>query len=167
MLQPRRTISSMLLFTKIMHTAMTLWQNNEIQRFQADTNSSVRKRYFNVFVEIFRWNQIEYARITIIYFPPICDSYSYLKARPQVIKHFLCSTHLSMKLFILLMNVDILTFKNRINTTHESFKARKIFIFQHWSFNEQLKFHAQLSWAWKSFIISVPVLMPSLTRFLW
>ena len=53
--------------------------------------------------------------------------------------------------FILLINVKmpiivgILTFISIINTTSESLKARKVFIFQHFSFYDQLKFHAQLS----------------------
>ena len=34
-----------------------------------------------------------------------------------------------------------------INTTSESLKAVKVFIFQHLSFYEQLKFHAQLNLA--------------------
>ena len=38
-----------------------------------------------------------------------------------------------------------------INTTSERLKAGKVFIFQHFWFNEQLKFHAQLSWARKKF----------------
>ena len=41
--------------------------------------------------------------------------------------------------------VGILTFIRLINTVSENFKARKIFIFQHFTFYEQLKFHAQLS----------------------
>ena len=41
--------------------------------------------------------------------------------------------------------VGILTFISMINKTFERFKARKVFIFEHFSFNEQLKFHAQLS----------------------
>ena len=51
---------------------------------------------------------------------------------------------------ILLINVKmstidgILTFLIRINTP-EMFKARTIFIFQHFSFYEQMKFHDQLS----------------------
>ena len=40
--------------------------------------------------------------------------------------------------------IGILTFICMINTTSENLKARKIFIFQHFRFNEQLKFHAQL-----------------------
>ena len=65
-------------------------------------------------------------------------------------KTFLCSTHLSIKI-IMLINVKmptivgILTFIIMINTTSESIKAKNIFVFQHFSFCEQLKFHAQLS----------------------
>ena len=49
--------------------------------------------------------------------------------------------------FILLINVKmptigILTFINMINTASESFKARTISIFQHFSFYEQLKFQS-------------------------
>ena len=40
--------------------------------------------------------------------------------------------------------VGILTFISMINTTSNSLKARKVFIFQHFSLYEQLKFHAQL-----------------------
>ena len=50
------------------------------------------------------------------------------------------------------MIIGILTFINLTHTTSESLNARNIFIFQHFSFYEQLKFHAQLSWALKSFI---------------
>ena len=41
--------------------------------------------------------------------------------------------------------IDILTFINMINATFESLKARQVFIFQHFSFYELLKLHAQLS----------------------
>ena len=47
--------------------------------------------------------------------------------------------------------VGILTFMNMINTTSKSLKAGNVFILQHLSFYEQLKFHAQLSRAWKKF----------------
>ena len=47
--------------------------------------------------------------------------------------------------------VGILTFISMINTTAERLKARNFFIWRYFSFNEQLKFHAQLSWAWKKF----------------
>ena len=61
--------------------------------------------------------------------------------------------------FIMLINVKmptivgILTFISMINTTSENLKARKVFIFQHFSFYEQLKFHAGHE---KSFITSKP-----------
>ena len=45
----------------------------------------------------------------------------------------------------MLINVGILTFISMINTILNSLKARDVFIFQHFSFYEQLKFHAQLS----------------------
>ena len=49
--------------------------------------------------------------------------------------------------------VGILTFISMINTPSKSLKIRNIFIFfQYFSFYEQLKFHAQLSCAWKSFV---------------
>ena len=69
---------------------------------------------------------------------------------PEVIKLLLCSTQLSIKLIMLInvkmpTNVGILTFVSMINKTYEHLKARKVFIFQHFSFYEQLKFHAQLS----------------------
>ena len=41
--------------------------------------------------------------------------------------------------------VGILTFMGMINTSFGSLKAREVFIFHHFSFYEQLKFHAQLS----------------------
>ena len=57
----------------------------------------------------------------------------------EAIKLFSCSSQLSTK-FILLINVKmptivgILTFIYKINTPSESLKARKVFIFQHFSF---------------------------------
>ena len=38
--------------------------------------------------------------------------------------------------------VGILTFISMINATFESLKARKVSVFQHFSFYEQLKYHA-------------------------
>ena len=72
-----------------------------------------------------------------------------LKSGLDVIKLFPSLTQLSMK-FIMLINVKmpffgILTFIRMIKTTSESLKARKVFIFQYFSFFEQLKFCAQLS----------------------
>ena len=78
-----------------------------------------------------------------------------LKSYPKDIKHFSCSTQLNIE-FILLINVwvptlvCILTFISMINTS-ERLKARNIFICLYFSFYEQLKFSAQLSWAWKKF----------------
>ena len=45
--------------------------------------------------------------------------------------------------------VGILTFISMVNTPSKSLKARNVFIFQHLSFYEKLKFHAQLSRAQK------------------
>ena len=62
---------------------------------------------------------------------------------PKVIKLFSFSSQLSMKIImkiIMLINakmptiVGILTFKSMINTRSESLKARKVFIFQHFTF---------------------------------
>ena len=59
--------------------------------------------------------------------------------------------------FILLINVKmptvvgILTFISMIHTTSERLKARNFFICCYFSFYEQLKFRAKLSWAWKKF----------------
>ena len=59
-------------------------------------------------------------------------------------------TQPSMKLIMLInakmpIVVGILIFIGMINTTSDCLKARKVFIFQYFSFYEQLKFHAQLS----------------------
>ena len=75
---------------------------------------------------------------------------------PEVIKLFSCSTPLSTK-FILLISVKmptivgILTFISMVNTTYERLKAINFFVCWYFSFYEQLKFRAQLSWAWKKF----------------
>ena len=42
-------------------------------------------------------------------------------------------------------SVGILTYISMINITSETLKARETFIFQHFRFYEQLKFHAQLN----------------------
>ena len=69
---------------------------------------------------------------------------------PEVIKLFPCSTLLSTK-FILPINVKmptivgILTFISMINTPPDRLQARNFFICRYSSFNEQLKFRAQLS----------------------
>ena len=67
-----------------------------------------------------------------------------------VIKPFSCSTQLRLK-FILLINakmptmVGILTFISMKNTTYECalINARETFIFKHFRFYEQLKFHSE------------------------
>ena len=70
------------------------------------------------------WNTVEFSRV-LWYIPQYNTE-----------KTFLCSTQLSTK-FIMLINikmpiiVDILTFVSMINTTSESLKPRKVFIFQH------------------------------------
>ena len=57
--------------------------------------------------------------------------------------------------FIMLVNVKMPTIVgtktciSMINATSESLKARKVFIFQHFRFYEQFRFHAQLSLALK------------------
>ena len=68
-----------------------------------------------------------------------------MKPRPMVIKLISCLTQLSMK-FIMLINVTMPTIVviRMINTTSESLKAWKFFIFQHFSFHDQLKFHVRL-----------------------
>ena len=77
------------------------------------------------------------------------------RSGPDVIKAFSCSTQPSIH-FIILKNVKmstivgILTIINMINITSESL-TRNIIIFQHFSDCELLKFHAQLSWAYKKF----------------
>ena len=70
------------------------------------------------------------------------SNYNTLKdSGPEVIKHFPCSTQLSIK-FILLINVKmptivgILTFISMINTSTERLKARSFFISSYFSFYE-------------------------------
>ena len=53
--------------------------------------------------------------------------------------------------FVLLLKVKmptmvgILTFISRINATSERFQARQICKFQHFTFHEQVKYHAQFN----------------------
>ena len=74
-----------------------------------------------------------------------------LHLRPWGYKTFLCSTPLIMKFMLINVKmptiIGILTVIRTINTIYEHLKARKVF-----GFYEQLKFHAQLSWTWKSSI---------------
>ena len=46
--------------------------------------------------------------------------------------------------------VGMKTFMSMIDKTVDGLKARTVFNIQHFSFYEELKFHAQLSWAWKN-----------------
>ena len=64
------------------------------------------------------------------------SSYDYLRPGLKVIKLFPYSTQLRTK-FILLISM--------INTTSEYLKSRKISVFQHFCFYEQLKFYTELS----------------------
>ena len=75
---------------------------------------------------------------------------------PVVLNLSSYSTQLSIKFTMLInvkmpTNVGILTFISMINTTSERLKARNFFICLYFSFYEQLKLRAQLSWAWKKF----------------
>ena len=94
-------------------------------------------------------------KTSIIWQSPLHTDWAEIRPPPKVIKLFSCSTQLST-IFILLINVKmltivgILTFIIMINTTSERLKARfNFFIWWYLSFYEQLKFCAQLSWAWK------------------
>ena len=72
--------------------------------------------------------------------------------------------------FILLIKVKmptivgILTLISMINTASERLEARNLFAFRYFSFYEQLKFRAQLSWVEheKNFITSEPDLSESI-----
>ena len=64
----------------------------------------------------------------------------------EAIKHFSCSTQLSKKFTLLMPTiVGLLTFIIRINTSSDSLKARKISVFRHFSFYEQLKLYAAMN----------------------
>ena len=79
---------------------------------------------------------------------------------PEVIKLFSCSTQLSMKIFPLInvkmpTIVGILTFMSGKNSIVGLSEHKKCHISWYFYPYEDLKFHAQLSWAWKkSFITS-------------
>ena len=75
---------------------------------------------------------------------------------PEVIKLYSCSTQLSMKFFLLInvkmpTNVGILTFINGKNSILGLSEPKKIWISWYFHTYEHLKFHAQLSVAWKKF----------------
>ena len=58
------------------------------------------------------------------------------------------STQLSIKFFILInVKMPTIVFISMMNTSLDSLKSRKVFIFQHFYFYEQLKFYALLSLA--------------------
>ena len=73
-----------------------------------------------------------------------------LKAGPEILNFFSYSTEQGFK-FIMPVNVEmptivsILIFMSIINTTSEHLEARKVFIYKHLRFYEDLKFHAHLS----------------------
>ena len=75
---------------------------------------------------------------------------------PEVIKLFPCSTQLSMKFFLLLnvkmpTIVGILTFMSRKNSILSLSEPEKCWLYWYFHTYEHLKFHAQVSWAWKKF----------------
>ena len=76
----------------------------------------------------------------------------------KFIKLFSCSTQLNTKFIIGI--VGILAIITMTNTPSESLKPRKILNFQHFSFDEQLKFHAHKKSLITSesdlFVITVP-----------
>ena len=80
---------------------------------------------------------------------------------PEAIKLFSCSTQLSMK-FIMLINVKmptivgILTFISMLNETSESLKARKVGLFQQFSFISNWNFMLRWVEHEKSLITSGP-----------
>ena len=63
----------------------------------------------------------------------------YISLGPQVIKLFSCLTKPSMKFFLLII-AKMSTIVGMVNAISESFKARIVFILQHFGF-----FHNQLS----------------------
>ena len=78
------------------------------------------------------------------------------RSGPEVIKLFLCSIQLSMKFFLLInvkmqTIVGILTFMSRKNSILSLSESEKSWISWYFFTYELLKFHAQLSWAWKKF----------------
>ena len=79
-----------------------------------------------------------------------------VKPGPDVIKLFPSSTRLSIKFFPLInvkmpTIVGILTFMNMKNNIISLAELKKCWIFCDFYTYEHLKFHAQLSWAWKKF----------------
>ena len=108
--------------------------------------------------EVMHWKQIVptvHSKRSMAYLKSLHSPFNFVDigiikaAWPRGYKTFSCSTQLSTK-FILLINVkmptivDILTFISMINTTSERLKARNFYICRYFSFDEQLKFCAQL-----------------------
>ena len=78
------------------------------------------------------------------------------KPGPEVIKLFSCSTQLSIKFFLFInvkmsTIVGILTIMNRKNSILDLSEPKKCWVYWYFYTYEHLKFHAQLSWAWKKF----------------
>ena len=88
--------------------------------------------------------------------------WKYNRTGPEIIKLFPCSTPQSSK-FNLLMNVEmptivgISTFISMLNTTPVRLRTRKLFNCRYFSFYEQLKVRAQLSFMTTVYITSGPV----------
>ena len=81
---------------------------------------------------------------------------SYAASGPEVIKLFSCSTQLTMKFSLLIYVkmptiVGILTFMSRKNSILGLSEPKNIWISWYFHIYEHLKFHAQVSWAWKKF----------------
>ena len=104
----------------------------------------VWNKYFNLIFTIFAVSSFTCPCSLVAYIAKNMDP-----DPAKVIKLVSYSTQLSMK-FILLINVKMPTIST-INTTSERLKARNFIICKYFCFYEQLKFHAQLSWAWKKF----------------
>ena len=83
---------------------------------------------------------------------------------PEIIKLLSCSTHVSMKIFLLInvkmpTIVGILTFISRKNSFLGLPEPEKSCLSWYFYAYEHLKFHAQLNWAWIVFITSGPVFL--------
>ena len=88
---------------------------------------------------------------------------------PEVIKLLSCSTRLSMKFFILInvkmpTVVGFLTFMSRKNSILGLCESEKSLVSWYFYAYEHLKFHAQLSWAWKK-VLEPRVLILDLVAF--
>ena len=83
-------------------------------------------------------------------------SYVVPRPGPEVRKLFSCSTQLSMK-FVLFINLKILTkvlnfFHAQLSwASSAELSMKKVLFFWYFYLYDQVKFHAELSWAWKKF----------------